>query len=164
MSPTFSLTTNHTEETRRLGQLIGQWVTAGTVIPLTGDLGSGKTVFVKGLARGLAVPPDHYITSPTYTLINDYPGRIPLYHVDLYRLSSVTEVEDIGLPDILSGPFVTAIEWAGRLPAGYFGDHLAIDIRFSGNDARQFVLTAYGRSSQILLRKVQQKYEEPLWD
>jgi len=77
---------------------------------LTGDLGSGKTSFVQGLARGLEVPNDYYITSPSYTLINEYPGRHPFFHVDLYRLEDPVDFEDIGLYDILDVNFVVAIE------------------------------------------------------
>jgi tRNA threonylcarbamoyladenosine biosynthesis protein TsaE len=80
------MTTRSPEDAHYLGKTIGRQINAGTVIALTGDLGSGKTTMVQGLARGLEVPEDYYITSPTYTLINEYPGRHSLYHVDLYRL------------------------------------------------------------------------------
>ena len=81
------------------------------IITLEGDLGAGKTQFVKGLARGLEVPDWYYLNSPTFTLINEYRGRLPLYHFDLYRLGGSDELFDLGFADYLAGPGVVAIEW-----------------------------------------------------
>ena len=113
---TKSIITNSPEETQNLGIKIGKLVECGTVIALTGDLGSGKTAFVQGLARGLEISEDYYITSPTFTIINEYPGRCRLFHVDLYRVNDPEELENIGLRDIVNGIGVTAIEWADLLP------------------------------------------------
>ena len=99
---TYNSTTNSAEETKRLGRKIGSLIDDPIVLALSGDLGSGKTVFVQGLARGLDVPPDYYITSPTFTLVNEYPGRLRLFHIDLYRLDHFGDLEDIGLHDILA--------------------------------------------------------------
>ena len=92
----FETTTHSAEETRAFGERLGRHITAGTTIALTGDLGSGKTVFVQGIARGLHVPAEYYITSPTFTLINEYPGRLRLHHIDLYRIEDPIEIEEIG--------------------------------------------------------------------
>lgn len=164
MTATFTITTTSVKQTFLLGKIVGQQIDAGVIITLVGDLGSGKTAFVQGLARGLEVPSDYYITSPTYTLINDYPGRLPFYHVDLYRLTTLADIEEIGLSDILSGRFVTAIEWADRLQKQDLDDHLAIRIQLAERDDRQFICTAYGRSNQILLREVQKYCKEYTWD
>lgn len=164
MTDTLTLTTTSVEQTRQLGTIVGQNLTTGGVITLLGDLGSGKTAFVQGLARGLAVPSDYYITSPTYTLINDYPGRLPFYHVDLYRLTTVADIEEIGLSEILSGKAVTAIEWADRLQKQALGDHLAVRIEISGEDTRQVTLTAYGRTRKILLKEIETEIRENTWD
>lgn len=115
------------DETKDLGRKIGADLQKPMVLALTGHLGSGKTVFVQGLAAGLEVPENYYITSPTYTLINDYPGRLHLYHADLYRLST-GETTDIGLEDLLENSGVIAIEWADRLPPGML--QTALEIRF----------------------------------
>ncbi|MFO8084614.1 MAG: tRNA (adenosine(37)-N6)-threonylcarbamoyltransferase complex ATPase subunit type 1 TsaE [Desulfobacterales bacterium] len=101
--------------TREIGEKIGRKVKAGNVIRLIGDLGSGKTSMVQGIAKGLKVPPEYYVTSPTFTLINEYPGRHTLYHVDLYRLNKAVDFEDIGLLDLLFEDGVVAIEWAEKL-------------------------------------------------
>ncbi len=89
----------------------------GTTILLYGELGAGKTTFVQGLAEGLGVPEEVYVSSPTFSLINEYPGRQKLYHVDLYRLAP-EEVEDLGLPELASQG-VMVIEWAERLPFSF---------------------------------------------
>ena len=103
MTAGFRVTTRSPGATRALGRAIGEQLSRAMVVALYGDLGSGKTVLVQGLARGLAVPEDYPVTSPSYTLINEYPGRLTLYHVDLYRLAGVSDFEDIGLFDILDG-------------------------------------------------------------
>lgn len=106
---------NSLSQTHELGKKIGARLEAGTVIRLIGDLGSGKTSIVQGIARGLEVSPEYYITSPTFTLINEYPGRHAFFHVDLYRLEDTVDFEDIGLLDILFDDGVVAIEWAEKL-------------------------------------------------
>lgn len=134
----FTLRASNLEETHALGKELGSLVPAGTVICLCGDLGSGKTSFVQGLALGLGVPEEYYVTSPSYTLINEYPGRVTLYHLDLYRLSDAEELRDIGIEEILSGQGVVAIEWPDKLPAGTFDEHIRISISISRDDTRTF--------------------------
>ncbi len=105
------------EETRRLARDLASKISKGTTILLYGELGAGKTTFVQGLAEGLGVPEEVYVSSPTFSLINEYPGRQKLYHVDLYRLAP-EEVEDLGLPELASQG-VMVIEWAERLPFSF---------------------------------------------
>ena len=95
------ITTRSAAQTRKLGHCLGRAIHQATVIALTGDLGSGKTAFVQGLAKGLNVSEKYYITSPTFTIINEYPGRLCLFHVDLYRIAHLAELEEIGLEEIL---------------------------------------------------------------
>ncbi len=106
--------TRSPEETRSLGERMARELVPGDVLLLYGDLGSGKTTFVQGLARGLGVPEEVYVVSPSFALIHEYPGRIPLFHVDLYRLSP-EEVDDLGLAEIIPRG-VTVIEWSEHLP------------------------------------------------
>jgi tRNA threonylcarbamoyladenosine biosynthesis protein TsaE len=110
-----NIISNSPSQTHELGKKIGAKLEAGTVIRLIGDLGSGKTSLVQGIAHGLEVPSHYYVTSPTFTLINEYPGRYTFYHVDLYRLENSVDFEDIGLLDILFDDGVVAIEWAEKL-------------------------------------------------
>ena len=100
------------EETAAAGEALGRSIQSGVVILLHGDLGAGKTAFVRGLARGLDASEDD-VSSPTFTLIQQYLGRLTLHHVDLYRLEP-REVDDLGLDDLLSSDAVVAIEWAER--------------------------------------------------
>jgi tRNA threonylcarbamoyladenosine biosynthesis protein TsaE len=101
------------EQTMALGERIGRTVVAGTVIALRGGLAAGKTTFTKGLARGLAVDED--VTSPTYTLISEYSGRLPLYHMDAYRLSGTEDFLAIGAEEYLYGDGVCVVEWSERV-------------------------------------------------
>ena len=147
-------TSHGVDETRTLGHDIGARLSGGVVLALTGDLGSGKTAFVQGLARGLQVPDAYYVTSPTYTLINEYPGRIPLFHVDLYRIGDTEEIEDIGLFDILQGHSVTAIEWADRLPEDALSEHIAVHFDIVQDEIREITISAYGLAAYNLIQKL----------
>jgi len=100
------------EETSEIGRQLAAQLRAGDVLALAGDLGAGKTQFVKGMAMALGVEIE--VTSPTFTLIHEYPGRLPLFHIDLYRLESEDEVLKIGIDDYLDGEGVTVIEWADK--------------------------------------------------
>ena len=145
------------EETRYLGEVLGRCISSPLVITLVGDLGSGKTVFVQGVARGLEVPEAYYVTSPSYTLINAYPGRLALYHADLYRLAGSVDLEDLELPDLVRGEGVVAIEWADRIDARDLGAHLAVQIKTTGESSRSLHLSGAGQSRSDLLREVKKK-------
>jgi tRNA threonylcarbamoyladenosine biosynthesis protein TsaE len=142
------------DETQKLGEIIGTAVTGGTVLALTGDLGSGKTAFVQGLARGLEVPDDYYITSPSYTLINEYPGRVPLFHVDLYRISDPMDMEDLGLYEILHNSGIVAIEWADRIERKLLPDSITIRFEITDDDTRKICITAYDLKNATLLKNI----------
>jgi tRNA threonylcarbamoyladenosine biosynthesis protein TsaE len=102
-------------ETEQAGEQLGRRVAPGSVILLYGELGAGKTAFVRGLARGIGAPPEE-VSSPTFTIVQEYTGsRARLHHVDLYRLEPA-EVEDLGLDDLIDGGGIVAIEWADRWP------------------------------------------------
>ena len=150
-------TTTSPEETRQLGAELGRRIQTGTVIALFGDLGSGKTLLVQGLARGLGVPDSYYITSPTYTLINEYPGRHPLCHVDLYRIDNPVDFEEIGLYEILYTNKVVAIEWADRLHEDLPADHLNIQLEITSDESRKISLTAYGLEAVNLLKSLEKR-------
>lgn len=122
---------------------------------LSGDLGSGKTSFVQGLARGLEVPDNYYITSPSYTLINEYPGRFPLFHVDLYRILDIMELEDIGFYEILDGNVVVAIEWADRIGKGLLPGPINIHFEITGDETRKITISANEFNDLNLLKKIE---------
>lgn len=125
--------TRSDEETAGVARRLAVDLRAGTMIHLVGELGAGKTVFVRGLAEGLGIDPDE-VSSPTFTLVQEYVGRLKLFHVDLYRLASA-EVDDLGL-DALTTEAIVAIEWANRMPVD---DPRAIVVRIEdvGGDERR---------------------------
>ena len=145
-----------------IGRAIGAAVSSALIITLAGDLASGKTVLVQGLAAGLDVPREYYITSPSYTLINEYPGRLPLCHADLYRLGDHNDLADTGLEEMLDNPCVLAVEWPERLDRHAFEEHLAIGIRILARETRRLEMTAYGLTAVNLLKEVQ-KNKEMQW-
>lgn len=157
------ITTRSPEQTSALGEIIGRLVKPGTVIAMTGELGSGKTAFVRGLARGLDIPPEYAVTSPTYTLIHEYPGRCPLFHIDLYRLENNADFEDIGLYDSFRADAVAVIEWADRLYRGELKDYLAIHLEISDDGIRSITLHPKGHSEENLLNEVEKKIKEQQW-
>lgn len=148
------------EATRDLGREIGLRVGPGAIIALYGDLGSGKTVLVQGLARGLGVPEEIYVTSPTYTLINEYPGRCPLYHIDLYRLEEGGDAADIGLEEALYGSGVAAVEWAERCREEAFTEYLAVHIEAALGDRRRIRLVPHGPGMVNLVNDLENVLKE----
>jgi len=149
------ITTHSADETRQLGRRIGRLIKQPVIIALIGDLGSGKTAFVQGLALGLDVPVEYYITSPTFTLINEYPARLPLYHADLYRLETVRDLEDIGLDELLYGQGVLAVEWADKLAENLSGDYLVLQFEIIDDDCRKIDLIACGHNGINLIKALE---------
>jgi tRNA threonylcarbamoyladenosine biosynthesis protein TsaE len=149
------ITTRSVRETQDLSQKLGNLINQPLIIALTGDLGSGKTAFVQGLAKGLEVPDGYYITSPTFTLINEYPGRYPLVHVDLYRLENVKGLEDIGLDEMLNSQAVLAIEWADKLSDALPAEHLRVTLAIIDDDCRTLGLDATGHNVVNLIKALE---------
>ena len=143
--------THSAAETRQLGRKIGILLKQPLIIALIGDLGSGKTAFVQGLAQGLDVPADYYITSPTFTLINEYPGRLALIHVDLYRLETVRDLEDIGLDELLYDQAVLAVEWADKLKDNLADSYLSMQFEIIDDEYRKINLIAHGQNAISLV-------------
>ena len=121
MAQTFR--THSPEETLAIGERVGQNLKPGDIVALIGDLGAGKTCLTQGIARGVKNDPNQIVNSPSYTLINEYAGKIPIYHIDLYRLQRREEILNLGLEEYLEGDGICIIEWADRmldlLPEGY---------------------------------------------
>jgi tRNA threonylcarbamoyladenosine biosynthesis protein TsaE len=133
---TRAITTHSEAETTAVGRDLARSLAPGAVVLLSGDLGAGKTAFVRGMADGLGIDPAE-VSSPTFTLVQEYRGgRLPLYHVDLYRLRSI-EVDDLGLDEMTLQGGITAIEWPDRLPRG-FEDALTVRIE-SGDDSTRTI-------------------------
>ncbi len=137
------------EELVAIGQSIGEKLVAGDVLVLTGDLGAGKTTLTKGLAKGLEIT--QMIKSPTYTIVREYEGRLPLYHLDVYRIGD--DPDSIDLDDFLYGDGVTVIEWGELLDVALLGDYLTLTLERSG-DGRKLSGTAHGRRSAQLIEEI----------
>lgn len=132
---------NSPDETEALGEALAAKLKPGSVIAYTGDLGAGKTAFTRGLARGLGVT--ERVTSPTFTIVNEYAGRIPLFHFDMYRLGSSEELFDIGWEDFLSRGGICAVEWSENIREALEPGTVTVEIlRGQGDDAR--VITIEG--------------------
>jgi tRNA threonylcarbamoyladenosine biosynthesis protein TsaE len=128
--------TKSASETIRVGKGIGSRLRSGDVVALVGELWAGKTQLIKGLAAGVGMRNSTYISSPSFTLINEYPGKIPFYHIDLFRLEREKEAEELGLEDYFQGGGVTAIEWADRIPSLLPKEMLFIHIAYAGKNTR----------------------------
>ena len=132
------------EETEALGARLGGLLAAGDFISLRGELGAGKTRFANGVARGLGIPASVPITSPTFTLMNIYAGRLPLYHFDLYRLSGDDDVVDLGFAEYFAGQGVSLVEWAERLVEELPPERLEITFSYEDELARALEFAPFG--------------------
>jgi tRNA threonylcarbamoyladenosine biosynthesis protein TsaE len=121
-------------ETEAVGEGLGRTLAPGAVVALIGELGAGKTCFVQGLVRGLGVATR--ATSPTFVLINEYRGRVSVHHVDAYRIDTLTELLDLGLPELFGGEAVTVIEWADKLQSLLPSDAIVVRITGLGDEPR----------------------------
>lgn len=139
------------ERMTEIAMALGRVCRAGDVIALVGDLGAGKTVFVQGLAKGLGVPASVAVTSPTFTLVNEYRGgRHPLYHVDLYRLWSESQLEDVGLDELYRQDAVVAVEWFDRFPEAAPAAYLEVRITNDGESSRRLEALPHGARAAAL--------------
>jgi tRNA threonylcarbamoyladenosine biosynthesis protein TsaE len=143
------------DQTAALGRALGQRLNHGLVLLLFGDLGSGKTAFAQGLARGLDIPSSFVVTSPTYTLVNEYPGRLPFFHVDLYRLPTPVDAEELGLLELFDEGGIVAVEWAQRLhPADQPTCRMELFFSVTGDTSRTIRIIAYGLDPSDLLNDI----------
>ena len=132
--------TDSPEATEELAQCFADQLTAGSAVALIGELGAGKTCFVRGLARGLSIPPTIPVTSPSFTVLNTYAmGRLPLYHFDLYRLSDYDELEAVGFRDYVDSEGIAVVEWADRIDNAMPIEHWEVVIRDGLQDNQRVI-------------------------
>ena len=141
--PSQRFITNGPEETEALGARLARALEPGAVVAFTGDLGAGKTAFVRGLARGLGIR--DRVTSPTFTVVNEYEGgRLPLFHFDLYRLGSADELFDIGWEDYLARGGVCAVEWSERMEELLEPGTIRVDLRRGEGEEQRLITVTRG--------------------
>ena len=151
----YSVITSSPEQTWRIGELLGALLGPGDLVCLYGDLGAGKTSLSYGIALGLEVK-EQYITSPTFTFVNEYEGRVPFYHIDLYRLKDPEELENIGFEEYLGSDGVTVIEWAERAEDELPGERLSVYLNYVNENSREIGFLPEGERYQKLLDVLKQ--------
>ena len=132
------IVTNSTQETEAAGAALARSLMAGAVVAMYGDLGAGKTAFVRGMAQGLESP--SRVTSPTFTIVNEYEGRLPLFHFDMYRLASSAELFDIGWEDYLDRNGVCVVEWSENVPEAFDGTQMNVTIEKLSENQRKIII------------------------
>ena len=150
--PVFKLNSHSPDDTLKLGTHIGKLAVPGDILLLVGRLGAGKTCLAQGIAWGLGIK--EYTISPSFVLIRELYGRLPLYHIDLYRLDHIEEIADLGLDDYLYGNGLCVIEWAEKGLSLLPPEHLLIEIGYLGDTERQFQLKPSSKHYQEMTNKL----------
>lgn len=151
--------THSVDETHRLGRRLAQALAPGDVVALVGDLGAGKTHFVQGVVAGLDVPAEA-AHSPTFVLIQEYDGRLPICHIDAYRLRDVDEFVELGADEVLGSEAVCLIEWADRVEEVLPRDRLTISIEATGENIRRFRFSGSGPRSEAIVQAMRSEASE----
>lgn len=158
MSLSFCLTSSSSGQTRRIGRELGKLLHGGDTVLLKGDLGAGKTTIAKGIARGLEVPVKTPVTSPTFILIHEYQGRVKLFHMDLYRLSSVRGEDEEEIAECLSDTgAVCLVEWPERGRRLWPQERLEVSLEHRGPKTRRLEIRARGRTYRDRFRSIRIK-------
>jgi len=155
LPPVRQFDSHDVDQTLALGARLGAALGPNSVVALIGTLGSGKTHLVKGIARGNGTPPETAVNSPTFVIVNEYGGRLPLFHVDAYRLSGPLELEALGFDEMCRSGGAVLIEWADRIAMLLPGDCLHVHIDITGMCARRFALRATGAGSTGVLARME---------
>ncbi len=143
------------DETKEIGRAVGEAVTGGTIVLLIGQLGAGKTTLTQGLAAGLGVTA--YTKSPSFVLVNEYEGRLPLFHMDLYRIDDPAEAWELGLSDYLSHDGVLAVEWADRAASIFPDDRLEIRIDYIADSERRLTVAGRGAAAAWVVTQLRDR-------
>jgi len=157
--PFWQVDTCSPDQTRQLGESLGRVLEEGAVVFLEGGLGAGKTCFAQGVARGLEVPEALPVTSPTFVIMNQYPGRLTLHHFDLYRLTGPEDLETIGLEEVAGGAGVALVEWPSQ--TGLEMPALVVNLTVTGESTRRLVAEAADPAHSRMLARWRQDCEAP---
>lgn len=151
MAGVVSFESRSPEETRALGERLGRCLQPGDVVLLSGELGAGKTVFVQGIARGAGY--EGAVSSKSFVLLGEYPGRVQLYHADLYRLEAPEQVEELALDEVCADGALV-VEWPERAPGIFPSDHLLVRFEVTGEDTRTLSAEPHGARGNHLLAQM----------
>ncbi|MBN1872251.1 MAG: tRNA (adenosine(37)-N6)-threonylcarbamoyltransferase complex ATPase subunit type 1 TsaE [Candidatus Omnitrophica bacterium] len=149
-----SITSNKESETVELGKRLGRIARSGDIIALFGELGSGKTVLAKGIALGLGVKRPDRVNSPTFVILKEYAGRIPLYHFDVYRLTGAADFSTVGYSEYFYGKGISVIEWADKVAEALPREVLKIELSVDGDKRRKVTISSSGKRYDEILRKL----------
>ena len=153
----WTVVSSSSRATMGFGKRLGRLAQGGEIIGLVGELGAGKTCFVRGFAAGAGVGREAWVRSPTFTLINEYQGRLPVYHIDLYRIGQPNEIEALNLREYLYGDGVSLIEWFERLPADEVDDYLEVNIAHADGAKRKITFAAHGERYERIVATLQER-------
>ena len=151
------LSSDSPDQTYTWGKILGMLLNRGDVVALVGELGAGKTTLTQGIVRGLGVAEEYYIVSPTFTLINEYEGRVPVYHLDFYRIASPSEVLHLGLEEYLDGDGVAIIEWADKIEALLPEEHMMVRLAYVDYRVRTLDIMSTGAHYDAVVAELVQK-------
>ena len=151
--------THSPAQTRHIGSALARLLRPGDIVCLSGALGSGKTVLAKGIAGGLGIDKDEVI-SPTFVIVREHRGRVPLYHFDLYRLERPDDIVSLGYEEYIYGRGISVIEWSERLGALMPEEYLGVRARIAGEKSRSFDISAHGRRYQEVAKKIHETFSD----
>ena len=157
--PRLRITTGSPEETERLGADIGSLLQPGSFLALRGDLGGGKTCLTRGVVASLAPQSTGLVASPTYAIMNCYPGDIPVYHFDFYRLTGDDDIAELGFDEYFYGDGVCVVEWSERLVELIPDDVLTLLFEYVGDNRRTITITGSGQKSGFILEQLKEKLQ-----
>jgi len=149
----YNMLSEHPEKTKKIGKELAGLLMPGDNIILNGPLGSGKTLFTKGVASGLGIIRPEYVNSPSFVIVKEYKGRINLYHFDLYRLDDIEDIQYMGMDEYINGNGVVVIEWAERMKGLLPEDYLDITIGIIGDEKRSFYFKPFGKRYDYIISR-----------
>jgi len=152
--PGLQITTSSSAETENLGFDIGLLLKAGAFLALRGDLGGGKTCFARGVVASIAPESAHLVASPTYAIMNSYPGTTPVYHFDFYRLTGDDDIAELGFEEYFNGDGVCVVEWSERLSDLMLPDALILHFEYLGENLRRITITGSGAESDAVIEQL----------
>ena len=153
---TLEIISSSPQETEHIGSLLGKMLTRGDIIALSGELGSGKTTLVKGLAQGMGFDREE-VVSPSFTLVNEYEGPLPLFHIDLYRLGDERDLREIGYEEYIGEAGVAVIEWADRVRNAVPHESLWITLRYQYAERREIVMQPHGDRYEKIIEELRRR-------